>query len=56
MRYVVRLIALLTKCFEHLVALVQNELLHVLQRQLLLLYQCQDSSRSSHHDVRTVRL
>lgn len=40
---------------QHLVALVQDEMLEMLQAQFLAPNQSQDSTRSAHHNVRTIR-
>merc|ERR1719180_782490 len=44
------------KLLQHLVTLVQDEMLQVLQRQLLALDQGENSTGSSHNDVGTVVL
>lgn len=44
----------LTNLFQHFVTLIKDKMLDMLQIEGLLSCKCQDSSRGSHDDVRTV--
>ena len=46
----------LTELLEHLVALVENEVLEVLEVELLAADEGEDPAGRAHHDVRAVRL